>query len=141
MVENDKPGPGKFEGNESLSLSEKLHEMVMDGWTNEELGDVQSFGWYGLLISPFSNEDKDIPFDKVIPGPSYIVHKDNNGFFDYTEFANEESARSSWAQLEIEYTHFMYGNCPYCGNEQSKDMIEKCENCGKEIDWDNDIDY
>jgi hypothetical protein len=137
-MENDKPGPGKFEGNESLSLSEKLHEMTLDGWCTDELGDVQHFGWYGLLISPFSNEDeKDIPFDKVESGPSYIVHEDNNGFFDYTEFANEQIARDMWSQLEGDYTHSMYGNCPYCGTEQSKDNIEICEHCHKEIDWDD----
>jgi hypothetical protein len=37
---------------------------------------------------------------------SYILHEDNYGFFDYTEFDSKESALTAWAKLEAEYEEF-----------------------------------
>lgn len=104
---NDRPGPGKFEGNHSLSLSEKLHEITMDG-CNEELGDVQGFGWYGLILSPFEGEEIErLPLSPMRKGPSFIVAEDSNGFFTYTEFDDEDAALQAWHSLEEEYSTFM----------------------------------
>jgi hypothetical protein len=90
---------GKFEGNADQDLAEYLHKLSLDGCNDRELGDVQDFGWYGLLLH--------------IAGKgrmkSYIVHNDNYGFFDYTEYNNKDSALEAWTKLESEYEKF-YGD-------------------------------
>ncbi len=40
---------GKFEGNADQDLAEYLYKQSLDGWNDEEIGDVEGFGWYGLL--------------------------------------------------------------------------------------------
>jgi hypothetical protein len=80
-------GPGKFEA--GGTVDEWLHDQSMEG-CDEELGDVEGFGWYGLLLFP---EGVDVfePVAGVEPEsggePDYsfkaaIVHEDSQGFFD-----------------------------------------------------------
>ena len=84
------PRPGKFEG--SGKTGEELYEMVQDGWVSEELGDVEGFGWYGLLINT-----------ELLDAPYAIVEENSVGFFDYTAYVLEADARAAWATLEDDY--------------------------------------
>ena len=90
-MRHDQPDPGKFEGNGSRRLATALYNLTLDGLSTE-LGDVQDFGWYGLV------ERKH--------GSSYIVHEDSQGFFDYDHYTSEKNARKDWAKLEKEYEEF-----------------------------------
>ena len=81
---------GKFEGCESQSLGERLHEITLDGCC-EELGDVQGFGW-------FAKVDLD--------GVFYVVSEDNNGFFDYASYPNEAERDDAWSLIEADYSNF-----------------------------------
>lgn len=87
--------PGKFEGVLRQSTAEVLHRMAGEGMVDEELGDVQGFGWYGL-------------FDRG-KKKSYIVSENNQGFFDYAEFTNGAAARKQWAKIEQAYEKFEEG--------------------------------
>jgi hypothetical protein len=80
--------PGKFEGNADESLAERLHQMTLDGGPDEETGDVQESGWYGLLID--TGEDD---------APHAIVEEDSQGFFSYESYENEAEAREAWKKL------------------------------------------
>lgn len=86
---------GKFEACANSELGEKLYEMTMTG-CDQELGEVDNFGWYGLLLD--------------IDGKSYIVNEDNNGFFTYTEYDNSVSAQLAFSRLENDYEDFMSEN-------------------------------
>ena len=103
LGQNDRPGPGKFEGNPSRTISEVLHDWTLDGSIDAELGDVEGFGWYGLIVEIS-------PKDTVICalwGKSFIVHEDNQGFFDYTEYETEKTAREDWEALESDYDDYL----------------------------------
>ena len=84
---------GKFEACQDNKLGEYLHSLTLDGCLDRELGDVETFGWYGLLLS-------------VNGMKSYIVNEDNYGFFTYTEYDLQDKALSAWSQLEAEYQEF-----------------------------------
>jgi hypothetical protein len=86
---------GKFEGNTDEKLAEYLHQISLDG-CDEELGDVQSFGWYGLLLQ-LSGKGK---------LKSYIIHEDEQGFFDYCTYNTQVQAKEDWANLEADYEEF-----------------------------------
>ena len=90
-MRHDQPYPGKFEGNGSRRLAEALYNLTIDGLSTE-LGDVEGFGWYGLVARKH--------------GSSYIVHEDSQGFFDYTEYATDREAKAEWKALEKEYDKF-----------------------------------
>lgn len=85
----EKRYPGKYEGCESAMVGRILSE-----WQDEELGDVQDFGWYGL-----------------IKGKRYwfIVSEDNYGFVDYVSGTPEE-IQKKWDTLEDEYSEFCEGD-------------------------------
>jgi len=85
--------PGKFEGALSQGVAEALHRMAGDGMVDEELGEVDGFGWYGL-------------FDRG-KKKSYIVSEDNQGFFDYAEFSSGKAAKQQWKKIEAEYEEYM----------------------------------
>lgn len=105
-----RPGPGKFEGNESLEVSEMLYAIIGDGMQDDEIGDVESFGWHALI----TDADKNIPDDhwpmqdketgKVIElQPAYIVLEDSSGFFSYRGFDLNTQARNVWKSITQEY--------------------------------------
>ena len=85
---------GKFEGCTNQDLGKALYDLSLDG-CDEELGDAQGFGWYGLLT--------DI---NIYHPADYIVYEDNQGFFDYVEY-EQGTAIIDWNRLlkeEEEYT-------------------------------------
>mgnify|MGYP003148685162 CR=1 FL=1 len=84
---------GKFET--SGHLGEALHEMSLDG-TDEQLGDVEDFGWYGLLVNT-----------GLRCAPHAILSIDGFGFVDYQDYDTESAARDVWDNLEAEYTEFL----------------------------------
>jgi hypothetical protein len=81
--------PGKFEGCADQRLGEALYNVTLDG-CNEDLGDVEGFGWYGL-IKTHKN--------------TYIVWEDSQGFFGYETFSHKDGAKE-WARLEAEYAEY-----------------------------------
>lgn len=72
-------------------ITEKLYELSLDGMVDEELGDVQDFGWYGLMK------------DTGVPDASYaILHEDSQGFvYSYT-YPSLEEVIIVWTKLEEE---------------------------------------
>lgn len=101
-----RPGPGKFEGNESLEVSEYLYDIVGDSMQDDEIGDVETFGWYALI----TDADENLPLERFpLPGlkPAYIVVEDSNGFFSYTEFDLKTQAWRAWKQITSDYLSLM----------------------------------
>lgn len=91
------PYRGKFEG--SGKLGEALHEMVSDSsFLDDELGDVNDFGWYGLVI------------DAKVPGHRGMIHaivnEDSQGFFDVTVYPSKAKAHTAWDRVKDEYDTF-----------------------------------
>ena len=77
---------GKFEGCTNQDIAQKLHDLSLNG-CDEELGDVETFGWHALI-------------------GSYIISEDNQGFFSYTQYDNKVKAREAWLKLEADYQKF-----------------------------------
>jgi hypothetical protein len=111
-----RPGAGKFEGNESLEVSEYLYETTMNGLVDDEIGDVESFGWHALVTGIDDDLDLldvitgNIPDNLVDLKPAYIVSEDNNGFFTYGEFESSDEARAEWKDITQEYLALMSDN-------------------------------
>jgi len=84
---------GKFEGNADQKLAEYLYNCVGESWQDDEIGNVETFGWYAII--------------KSLPGigkfKSYIVHEDNYGFFDYTEYNTVKEAQKEFDNLTAQY--------------------------------------
>ena len=92
-VEKIQRHPGKFEGCPSETIAEMLYGFTMESGQDSELGDVEGFGWYALITNV-----------KEIKGnPSFIVHADNVGFFDYASYNSESDAKTNWDRIESEY--------------------------------------
>lgn len=83
--------PGKFEGEPRIIL--RLYEMSQGGG-EAELGEVDCFGYYSLLLNVRTLEGE----------KHFIVSEDNAGFFSIAEEYNDEKeARDAWETLEEEY--------------------------------------
>ena len=104
-----RPGPGKFEGNASLELSEVLYAWVQNGLVDEQCGSVDTIGWHALILVADGDEAYDQIREadpEVVTSPELgiLVHEDNNGFFTYEIFETFESARfvfEDWQKDDI----------------------------------------
>jgi hypothetical protein len=88
---------GKFEGNDDQDLGEALYEITLDGNCDDDLGESESFGWYGLILE----------YDN---GKSYIVSEDSQGFFDYQEYETTDAAKKHWAKIQDAYDEWNGAN-------------------------------
>jgi hypothetical protein len=115
--------PGKFEG--ELQLCEILYSMTLDGGADEEAGDVESTGWYGLMIDVKLSDlidagkdmrisEKDIreDFDAVRAGKNYavrrdervhaILHANDQGFVECEFYPDIREAREEFERISHE---------------------------------------
>lgn len=86
-------GPGKYEG--ELFLTKYASEA---GSYDEELGDVEGFGWYGLING----------LEVKGQGPFYgIISENNQGFVSGAWYKTEKEMRNKWSEIESDYEDFM----------------------------------
>lgn len=99
--------PGKYEG--GLVIDEHVHGLTLEGWQDEECGDVSELGWFGLLKGPI-----DLPADVDVTAEERaflgriagaIVSEDNNGFVSVEYFANgdDDGRDDRWGVIEDAY--------------------------------------
>ena len=93
-MNEDKPGPGKFEGNRSLRESEALYEMSLEGGLDAEAGGADYGSWVGLVIR--GSDD--------LASPAYVITEGSHGFFDVRPFDSPDEAREVYARFEAEIT-------------------------------------
>lgn len=94
-----KPGPGKFEFNDSLEQSEILMEHSLDG-SHDSLGDISTgFDWYCLITSDCLTELE----KTVCPDPAYLCKENEQGFFFLYPFSSIDDAKKVFADLMIEW--------------------------------------
>jgi|ERR1035437_5059697 hypothetical protein len=94
---NDIPGPGRFEGNDSLAVSEYLADIDAD----RETGSIEDWGyWYGLIFQAKMDE-------KFLPAVAYIVWEDNYGFFSYSSYEDVAIAEMEFKQIEQDYAEYL----------------------------------
>jgi len=83
---------GKFEGNGNLAL---VSAYVSES-TDEELGEVDGFGWFGKFEGKIKGH-----------GPFFaICHEDNQGFVDVDWFDNHNKLEAAWVEIETAYERF-----------------------------------
>lgn len=111
---NGKRGPGKFDSD----LDAALYELTLDGGADEEVGDAQDFGWYGLLDADGESliddlrgmgaelDEDDYQFLKKQAG--VILFENSQGFVEGTYFQKEEDLKKAWEELQQEAEEF-YG--------------------------------
>lgn len=111
------PDPGKYEG--GLVIDEYLHRVSLNG-SDEELGESEDFGWYGLFkvekgdlaqdIAEVMEEDKEKltkeeeSFLRNVVGA--IICENSQGFVDVTWFTNKRTRDEAWKKLEEDYEEF-----------------------------------
>ena len=100
-------GPGKF----STELDALLYSASLDGGPDEQCGESDTGGWYGLMRKPGqrigqaceeSYKRALTPDERrlLIASPAAIIAEDSNGFVYVTWYETEAEAMSDWADLE-----------------------------------------
>lgn len=93
-------GPGKYEG--ELFLTKYASEA---GFYDEELGDVEGFGWYGKIDN----------LEVKGKGPFYgIISENNQGFVSGVWYKTQEEMQEAWTGIEEAYEEF-------AGEEEEED--------------------
>lgn len=103
-----RPGPGKFEGNDSAELSEILYAWVQNGLLDDQIGDVEELGWHGFVYIADGDEAYEQvreadPSVVTSPELGFVLHEDNNGFFTYEVFESSGAARIVFDEWVQEY--------------------------------------
>jgi len=83
--------PGKFES--SGEIGEKLDAIMLNGFSDEELGSVLETGHYALLLNT------GLPC-----APHAIVETDTQGFVDYNSYETKEGCMKAWKNLEESFS-------------------------------------
>ena len=85
------------------AISEKLNEVCMNGFAEEEYGSCQEEGfWSALIITDkmIYCDDLGRPVDEEDVKPLIgIIEETNQGFVDYELFPTEKAARDKWEDL------------------------------------------
>lgn len=82
-------GPGKFEG--ETYATRYAHENY-----DEDLGDVEGFGWYGNFSGKIKGR-----------GPFHIiVNEDSQGFVYGTHYPTKAAMLEDWRRIEMDYDDF-----------------------------------
>lgn len=92
-------------------MAEFVYERTLDGWSTEELGDVQDFGHFDLVVfgpeDPLTVQVED--GNQEVWGEAAILMENDQGFVYVTYFNTVAEAEAKWAKLEAEYDEFMEG--------------------------------
>lgn len=83
-------GPGKYDN----YATAHLHELSMDG-ADDECGDANTTGWYGLLKGPFEH-----PQLKKYKGA--IVEENSDGFVSSALFTSKAALDKKWKKIYAE---------------------------------------
>ena len=84
-------------------VTERLSNMALDGFCEEEFGSVTEEGfWYGLLL------------DTGVPEALFaILREDNEGFVYSDVYASEQEALSTWQVLYQEWENTFHPEACY----------------------------
>jgi len=83
------------------AISEKLNDVAMNGFAEEEYGSCQEEGfWAGLIITDKTVSLGEWPdlTDDIRPLIG-IIEENDQGFVDYELFSTEKAARDKWEDL------------------------------------------
>jgi hypothetical protein len=97
-----KPGPGKFQANDSLEASKILYEHSLDG-SHDSCGDSSyGPGWYCLVIGDaLTAQEK-----TVCDAAAYICEETPEGFFVYYAFESGVEALLKFEEIQKECAEF-----------------------------------
>jgi hypothetical protein len=108
-------GPGKFD----TVLDSYVYVVSMDG-TDEELGEAETFGWYGLMyggrdlvdaveseVEDADDELTDAEREQLAAAQGVLLHEDEHGFVGVTYFDTKDELRKEWQAVEDDYEDFL----------------------------------
>jgi predicted nucleic acid-binding OB-fold protein len=112
-------GPGKYDS----IVDSYVHALDSEGWGDEEIGDVQDFGWYGLmgpaeagfLLEPdavprIAREEKDeltLEERKELRDViGVIIEENDQGFVGVTYFTSKTKLKKAWEKLAADAEEF-----------------------------------
>lgn len=94
-------GPGKF----NTILDSYVYSMSLDG-TDEELGESDSFGWYGMLTGPITPRNAMMPklnsaeLTLLATCAGIILSENSQGFVTVEYYDDLETFNKEWTGLE-----------------------------------------
>jgi len=87
---------GKFEGTNYYHVTRWLYEQAGQSFLDDELGEADSFGWYGKFSGKIKGH-----------GPFYAICNENSqGFFDVTWMKSETDLEQIWNAIKFDYEVF-----------------------------------
>jgi hypothetical protein len=94
---------GKFDDN----VAERIYQDSLDG-TDDQLGDVENFGWYGLVKygdeAPIRVKERDGEISNITAA---IVEVDDQGFVSVHEYSSNEDVGREWKKVQEDYEEYL----------------------------------
>lgn len=104
-------GPGKFD----TILDSYVYAVTLDGGCDDEIGDCNGFGWFGLMRNGRSIfRDHDPALESLNPAEQeqltsaagVIVSEDSQGFVTVAYFDTEQALDARWRTLSRQAAQF-----------------------------------
>jgi hypothetical protein len=93
--------PGRYGHNPDPQLAELLHQVTLEGWGNDSVGDVDQDGFYAslLIVEPAEQSELTDAFGQTIPVGNWIVTEDQQGFVTLDQYSTPQAARQAFTDL------------------------------------------
>lgn len=106
-------GPGKFDS----MVDSFLYSATLEGWGDEETGDVEGPGAYTLIVGSIleaaeagaKNENETLTEaerDELKDDRAVILREDSQGFVSVDYYESEADARHDWKEIEEDVAGF-----------------------------------
>ena len=101
-------GLGKFD----TILDAYVYSVSLDGGCDEELGECDSFGWYGLMRNgrtifrdhdPLLESLNETEQNQLTESAGVILHEGSQGFVSVKYFDTKAELEAAWTELEKAY--------------------------------------
>ena len=101
-------GPGKF----NTIVDSYVYAVSLDDGCDDEVGESDSFGWYGLMRhgstifrdhDPMCEPLNDAERDLLTESAGVILSEDSQGFVAVEYFDTTEELDAAWSQIVAEY--------------------------------------
>lgn len=98
-------GPGKF----SLEIDAAVYDASLEGGADEEIGDVETTGWYGILRGAIDPPADATPEEKAFLAAQAgaIISEDSQGFVSVEYYESETELEDAWSDIQDEIGELM----------------------------------
>ena len=97
--------PGRYQHNQDPIPATLLHQVTLDGWGNNTVGDLEEDGVHAslLIVEPAEQQVLTDAFNQPIPVGNWILTEDQHGWVTLAQYPTPQATRNAFTNLPDPY--------------------------------------